>query len=158
MRGRGSRCTSRHEASSAGLAARAACWLFALLAVPGCRQTSASPTGPAAAVRVHVETVDVEEADVPRFVLVTGSLEAAQQADVAAGVAGRVVSTHVERGTTVGRGAPLVVLDRRTSAATALEIDAQAKVAATQARRTLWRVGFHPRAARVGAHALEGLR
>jgi RND family efflux transporter MFP subunit len=52
-------------------------------------------------------TVAVERA-ISRYVAVTGTLAAQEQADVASEIAGRVVSTPVERGTRVTMGATLV--------------------------------------------------
>jgi multidrug efflux pump subunit AcrA (membrane-fusion protein) len=53
-------------------------------------------------------TAAAVERPISRFVVVSGTLSAQEQADVAAEVAGRIVSTPVERGTRVSAGAPLV--------------------------------------------------
>jgi multidrug efflux pump subunit AcrA (membrane-fusion protein) len=72
------------------------------LVVSGCHRSAApgKEVAPTAASAVHVETVVAAASEVPQYVFVTGSLVAAQQADVAAGTPGRVVRTFVERGTT----------------------------------------------------------
>jgi membrane fusion protein (multidrug efflux system) len=63
-------------------------------------ETPAVSVSPAAAV----------EQPIARFVRVSGSLTAEEQADVAAEIAGRVIATPVERGTRVAQGAELVRL------------------------------------------------
>lgn len=79
---------------------------------------------------IEVTLVDVRTAEVPRTVLVTGSLLAPQQAEVAAEVGGRVVRTHVEVGARVSQGDPLVSLDDE---ALRLQSDeAKAQLGATQ--------------------------
>ena len=56
---------------------------------------------------VSVSPVAVTEQPIARFIRVTGTLTAEEQADVAAETGGRVVSTPVERGTAVSQGAEL---------------------------------------------------
>ncbi len=109
--------------------------IVALLALGGCHRGAAhADRSPTAAPAAHVKTVLVTEEKIPRFIFVTGSLAPAQQADVAAGIPGRVFSTFVERGMSVTKGAPLAALDRRSANAAAVETDAEARVAATQLR------------------------
>ena len=59
---------------------------------------------PTAALAVAVAPVAATEQPIARFIRVTGTLTAEEQADVAAETAGRVVSTPVERGTAVAEG------------------------------------------------------
>ena len=59
---------------------------------------------------VSVSPVAAVERPIARFIRVSGSLTADEQADVAAEIAGRVIATPVERGTRVIRGAELVRL------------------------------------------------
>jgi RND family efflux transporter MFP subunit len=57
---------------------------------------------------VAVTTAAAIEQPIRRFVGVTGTLTAEEQAEVAAEIAGRIVATPVERGSRVGAGAELV--------------------------------------------------
>jgi membrane fusion protein (multidrug efflux system) len=109
-----------------------ACGLLA----SACQRASAAQDTPGtqSAPAPHVDTAVAAEQEVPRYLFVTGSLAPREQADVAAGTAGRVFSTHVERGMRVSKGAPLAALDRRTASAAALETEAQVRVATTQLR------------------------
>jgi membrane fusion protein, multidrug efflux system len=59
---------------------------------------------------MSVSPAEAVERPIARFIRVSGSLMAEEQADVAAEVAGRVVATPVERGTRVIQGAELVRL------------------------------------------------
>jgi membrane fusion protein (multidrug efflux system) len=59
---------------------------------------------------VSVSPAAAVEQPIARFVRVSGSLTAEEQADVAAEIAGRVIATPVERGTRVTQGAELVRL------------------------------------------------
>ena len=56
---------------------------------------------------VPVSTATAVERPITRFIRVTGTLAAEEQADVAAETQGRVVATPVERGTRVAMGADL---------------------------------------------------
>src|SRR6266571_5989798 len=64
----------------------------------------------AAPAAVAVAAVPAVEQTIARFIRVTGTLTAEEQADVAAETAGRVIATPVERGTAVAQGAELVKL------------------------------------------------
>jgi RND family efflux transporter MFP subunit len=115
-------------------------WLFPTLALlaSGCG-ASANPeasTAPAAdAAAVSVTTAAAVERPIARFVSVTGTLAAQEQADVAAEISGRIVSTPVERGTLVSAGAALVqVADA--------EVRAQADEAAANAAQIEARLGL----------------
>jgi RND family efflux transporter MFP subunit len=81
-----------------------------------------------------VDTVRAVEGPVSRFITVSGTLTAEEQADVAAEVAGRIVATPVERGTVVAFGAPLVRI-------AATEIEAQAREAEANAAQIQARLG-----------------
>src|SRR5262245_29766317 len=70
-------------------------------------QTSKQPSA-AAVPLVPVSPVAAIEQPIARFIRVTGSLTAEEQADVAAETAGRITGTPVERGTRVVPGAELV--------------------------------------------------
>jgi RND family efflux transporter MFP subunit len=92
------------------------------------RETAAPPT-------VTVTTVQAAERPIPRFLRVTGTLMAEEQADVAAEIAGRVVSTPIERGTKVIEGAELIRLS-------STETDAQLKEAEANAAQIEARLGL----------------
>src|SRR6058998_1250269 len=75
------------------------------------------------------------ERPIARFIRVTGTLMAEEQADVAAETAGRVVSAPVERGSPVAQGAELIRL-------LAAETDAQLKEAEANAAQIEARLGL----------------
>ena len=70
--------------------------------------------------------VAVTEQPIARFIRVTGTLTAEEQADVAAETSGRVVSTPVERGTRVGQGTELIRLSAVETEASVKEAEANA--------------------------------
>jgi multidrug efflux pump subunit AcrA (membrane-fusion protein) len=81
---------------------------------------------------VRVATSRAAEQRIARFIRVTGTLTAQEQADVAAEIAGRIVATPVERGSVVSTGSRLVSI-----AATEVEaqsVEAEANLAQIQAR------------------------
>ena len=84
---------------------------------------------------VKADTVPVNEAKVPRYLTLTGSLSANEDADVAAGVTGKVVSVHAERGSVVKKGDVLAKLDARAASAN-LE-DARAQVVQAKSQQHL---------------------
>ena len=84
-----------------------------------------------------VAPVAAVERPIERYIRVTGTLMAEEQADVAAETAGRVVSTPIERGTPVGQGAELIRLS-------ATETDAQVKEAEANAAQIEARLGLTP--------------
>jgi RND family efflux transporter MFP subunit len=75
---------------------------------------------------ISAATAVVLERPISRFVAVTGTLTAEEQADVSAEIAGRVVSTPVERGTRVGEGAELIRIADTEVRAQAQEAEANA--------------------------------
>jgi len=94
------------------------------LAAPGCkRKTDAAPAPAAQAVTVATEPVTSIEA--PRTLRLTGTLRGERETDLAANVAGRVISTKIERGQRVAKGELIAQVDV-TGAALAL---AEARVA-----------------------------
>jgi RND family efflux transporter MFP subunit len=116
---------------------RAVSALVMLVSVPlaGCGTRIASSGEPALAAPVSVQTAAVQQKLVNRTLRVTGTLTAAEEAEVAAETAGRVVSTPVERGSQVGEGTALVGLAPLEAQAQALE--AEANVAQLEARLAL---------------------
>jgi membrane fusion protein (multidrug efflux system) len=103
--------------------------LFALALAAGCRPSAAEGGGGRAAADsappVHVDAVVVQEQPMPRTLRLAGTLIASEDSEVAAGVAGKVLATYVERGSYVKKGTPLVKLDARMAAAAADEASAQ---------------------------------
>jgi len=81
---------------------------------------------------VTIQVAEVRSQSVDRFLRVTGSLAADEQADVAAETGGRVIDTPVERGTRVAAGAVLIRISG-TEAEAALR-EANANAAQLQAR------------------------
>jgi membrane fusion protein (multidrug efflux system) len=73
-----------------------------------------------------VSPVAVTEQPIARFIRVTGTLTAEEQADVAAETSGRVISTPVERGTPVTQGTELVRLSAVETEASVKEAEANA--------------------------------
>src|SRR5689334_9999206 len=94
------------------------------LAGAGCRNSSAEPRTegkPEAAAPIAVKEAPAQEMKVPRTLTLSGTLIGSEEAKVAAGAAGKVLSTHVERGSVVRKGAVLVKLDARAVSAQAQE-------------------------------------
>jgi membrane fusion protein (multidrug efflux system) len=93
---------------------------------PACR--SAPPearAGEVEAPSIEVKTVPAKTITVPRVLTLSGTLIGSEEAKVAAGAAGKVVSTGVERGSVVKKGAVLARLDARAASAIADEAAAQ---------------------------------
>jgi membrane fusion protein, multidrug efflux system len=101
--------------------------LLVLLPLAGCRPSAAEGIRAAAdsAPPVHVDPLLVEERPMPRTLRLAGTLIGSEESEVAAGVAGKVLATYVERGAYVRKGAPLVKLDARMASAAADEASAQ---------------------------------
>ena len=93
----------------------------------------------APAAAVAVAPVAAVERPIARFIRVTGTLNAEEQADVAAETAGRVIATPVERGTAVAQGAELVKLSPVETEASLKE--AEANAAQIEARLALGQNG-----------------
>ncbi|MES1172078.1 MAG: efflux RND transporter periplasmic adaptor subunit [Bacteroidota bacterium] len=92
----------------------------------GCARSSAeTKTATPEAPPIAVSLVAARDVKVPRVLTLSGSLAGAEQAQVAAGAAGKVLATYVERGSVVKRGAPLAKLDARIMTAQAQEAEAQ---------------------------------
>src|SRR6185503_471686 len=86
---------------------------------------------------VAIQTAQVQSEAIDRFLRVTGSVAADEQADVAAEIAGRVVGTPVERGTRVTAGTVLIRLS-------ATEADASLREAQANAAQLEARLGLGP--------------
>jgi len=113
---------STHRASMLSVAAAAA----AAILTTGC---GSQPTTVAAAAKpapVAVTAVAVTSRPIDRYLRVTGSLIADEQAEVSAETTGRIVETPVERGARVERGALLVRISSSETAAQLQEAEANA--------------------------------
>lgn len=86
---------------------------------------------------IAVAPVAASEQPISRFIRVTGTLTAEEQADVAAETSGRVVSTPVERGSRVTQGSELVRLS-------SVETDASLKEAEANAAQIEARLALAP--------------
>ncbi len=109
--------------------------LCAVGATTACRAGAKADGAASDVAAVHVSTTTAIEQPVTRFIRVSGTLTAQEQADVAAEVAGRVVATPVERGSRVDANADLI----RIAAA---EADAQAREAQANAAQIEARLGI----------------
>jgi membrane fusion protein (multidrug efflux system) len=90
--------------------------------------------GEAKAVPVVVHTAKVVVQPMPQVLVLTGTLVAERQSELAANVAGRLVAVNVERGQAVKAGQAVAVVDSRAAAFSASAAAAQAKAADTQVR------------------------
>jgi RND family efflux transporter MFP subunit len=112
--------------------------LVLALAAAACGRADATASRAAAAAEaaaVSVSTITAAEQPITRFIRVSGTLTAQEEAEVAAEIAGRVVATPVERGSRVGLNADLI----RISAA---EVEAQAREAQANAAQIEARLGI----------------
>jgi len=110
--------------------------LMLLLTVCACRKSdeAASPPKPHEVKLPPVAVVDapVELRKMPRLLTLTGSVTADRQSEVAASVAGRIVSTAIERGRRVKAGEMLAIVDSKAASFSAAASAAQAELADTQ--------------------------
>src|SRR5215813_8185513 len=74
---------------------------------------------------VSVKLTAARTIQVPRVLSLSGTLAGLEEARVAAGAAGKVIATHVERGSVAKKGSVMVRLDARIPAAQAQEAAAQ---------------------------------
>ena len=103
--------------------------VFALGLLTGCRAdiaTEAASADTAPAAPLTVPSVAVESRPIDRYLRVTGSLTADEQAEVSAETAGRVIETPVERGTRVQQGTLLARISATETSAQLTEAEANA--------------------------------
>jgi membrane fusion protein, multidrug efflux system len=81
---------------------------------------------------IAVQTAAVVERAMPEHLVLTGTLRASQESEVAADAAGKVTATFVERGQAVKKGTTLAVLDSRGASITASAMNAQSNLAQAQ--------------------------
>jgi len=116
------------KCSNAGMAALAVMAAVAAACGPGVKSEAAPP----APEPLEISAAPAEQQTVNRVLRVTGTLTAAEEAEVAAETTGRVTGTPVERGSRVSEGSPLVTLSQVEAQAAAS--DAEASVAQLEAR------------------------
>lgn len=104
--------------------------LFAMVA--GCRQQASSAESHAKPKPIAATTVAVVARELPSTLLLTGTLKANQESDLAANATGRVMRTMCERGSYVRSGQPLAQLDVRVATLSASEAQANFETAQTQ--------------------------
>jgi RND family efflux transporter MFP subunit len=101
--------------------------LASAVVTAGCRnETTATAAAAAAPEPLAVATATVESRPIVRFLRVTGSLTADEQAEVSAETAGRIVETPVERGSRVRQGTLLIRISASETSAQLQEAEANA--------------------------------
>jgi RND family efflux transporter MFP subunit len=123
--------------SKPSVRALSACLLIPVL-VAACTNRAddeAAPSGTTVRPAIETVTAPAVERTLSRFVTVTGTLTAEEEADVAAEVAGRVVATPIERGTRVSAGGALVRISD-------VEVEAQVREADANAAQIAARLGL----------------
>ena len=96
-------------------------------AASGCSsRTSAEEAVASRPEPIAITTAAVESRSIDRFIRVTGSLRADEQAEVSAEVGGRVIATPVERGTRVSEGTVLIRVSPAEASAQLQEAEANA--------------------------------
>jgi RND family efflux transporter MFP subunit len=98
----------------------------AALCSSGCSAEKTSAQGLPTPAPIAIHPAAVQSQPIDRFLRVTGSLMADEQAEVAAETAGRVIATPVERGTRVSTGTVLVRISDAEAGAQLREADANA--------------------------------
>jgi membrane fusion protein (multidrug efflux system) len=107
------------------------------IALAGCRKPAPMDVKVVDAdAPVSVSLVPAREVKTPRFVTLSGTLVGAEEAQVAAGAAGKVVATYVERGSLVRKGAVIARLDGRAASAQAAQAAADAEGSKIQAQQS----------------------
>jgi len=111
--------------------------IFLVVAASGCKPKAAPEAkGPVDAdAPVVVSLVAAQEMKTPRLVTLSGTLAGSEEAQVAAGAAGKVIATYVERGSVVRKGAVLARLDSRAATAQAQQAAADAETSKLQAQQ-----------------------
>ena len=100
--------------------------VFVSLLTAGCGSEARTRTEAPRPEPLAIAAAAVESRPIERYLRVTGSLAADEQAEVSAEIAGRVVETPVERGTRVAAGAVLVRLSAAETSAQLEEAEANA--------------------------------
>jgi RND family efflux transporter MFP subunit len=98
----------------------------ASVAAAGCGADNTTVKAEAKPEPLTIEVATVESCPIDRYLRVTGSLVADEQAEVSAEAPGRVIATPVERGTRVSQGAVLARISATETSAQLLEAEANA--------------------------------
>jgi RND family efflux transporter MFP subunit len=111
--------------------------LFSLLSLQAvaCKKPEggeAQLTSAKADVPIKVQSAPVVERPMPEHLILTGTLKASQESEVAADAAGKVTATFVERGQRVKQGDTLAILDARGASISASAANAQSQLARAQ--------------------------
>jgi RND family efflux transporter MFP subunit len=106
------------------------------------RRTPAAPPDQSAPPAVPVEVAAVETGTVVRTVEVSGTVTSARMAEIFPKISGRVARVHVQDGTRVSAGQPLIDLDAADQRAELAQ--ARAAVTAAEARLTALERGLRP--------------
>lgn len=109
--------------------------LLSGVTISACRASAKDERAGAETAAVAVPVMTAVEQPIARFIRVSGTLTAQEDADVAAEISGRVVATPVERGTLVRANDPLIQI-------AATEVDAQAREAQANAAQIEARLGL----------------
>ena len=96
------------------------------LGLAACNSGSSTVSAETKPEPLAITTATVEERPIDRFLRVTGSLAADEQAEVSAEATGRIVDTPVERGTRVAQGTVLARISATEAAAHLDEAEANA--------------------------------
>lgn len=96
------------------------------LAAAGCGADTSTVKAQAKPEPLAIDAANVESRPVDRYLRVTGSLVADEQAEVSAEAPGRVIATPVERGTRVSQGAVLARISATETSAQLAEAEANA--------------------------------
>jgi membrane fusion protein, multidrug efflux system len=94
--------------------------------VAACGPSSGTVSAASTPAPLAIATAPVESRSIDRYLRVTGSLMADEQAEVSAEAAGRVIETPVERGSRVSQGTVLVRISAAETSAQLLEAEANA--------------------------------
>lgn len=100
--------------------------LIAMTALSGCRAEVSTEASAASTAPAPVAVTQVESRAVDRYLRVTGSLAADEQAEVSAETVGRVVEIPIERGTRVQQGTLLARISATETSAQLQEAEANA--------------------------------
>lgn len=108
--------------------------MAALFSVAACKKQDGGEELASAKVEaaIQVQAAPVTEQPMPEHLVLTGTLRASQESQVAADAAGKVTSTFVERGQRVKRGEALAILDARGASISATAAKAQSQLAKAQ--------------------------
>lgn len=99
------------------------------------RADDEAPSSDSPSPVVQTTTATASERTLSRFLTVTGTLTAEEEAEVAAEIAGRVVATPIERGTRVSAGGALIRISD-------VEVEAQVREADANAAQIAARLGL----------------